>query len=320
MSKILLLGGSGYMGRVFKAALVNRNFQAITPSRAQVNYCDFEVLRQYIRKLGGIDFLINAAGFTGKPNVEQCEVRREETLQGNLLLPQMLSHLAAVENVRWLHISSGCIYQGDNGGKGFTEEDEPNFSFKYNNCSFYSGVKALAETYLREDSRCYVARLRIPFDENDGPRNYITKLLTYPKTYDNINSISHIGDFVQSSLELYERNCPTGIYNITNEGSISTREVVGMILEILKPDRKFDYFQNDEEFYSFAKTPRSNCLLNIDKLASVGLPMRPVREALREALENWMPAQALELTKAVKLNKRLGFGRKPLSGLQSKLN
>ena len=81
-----------------------------------------------------------------------------------------------------------------------------------------------------------------------------------------------------------------------------------------------EFLQQAWEFYSFAKTPRSNCLLNIDKLASVGLPMRPVREALREALENWMPAQALELTKAVKLNKRLGFGRKPLSGLQSKLN
>lgn len=290
MSKILLLGASGYMGGAFKAALAKRNFQAITPSRAQVNYCDFEVLRQYIRKLGGIDFLINAAGFTGKPNVEQCEVRREETLQGNLLLPQMLSHLAAVENVRWLHISSGCIYQGDNGGKGFTEEDEPNFSFKYNNCSFYSGVKAVAETYLREDSRCYVARLRIPFDENDGPRNYITKLLTYSKIYDNINSISHIGDFVQSSLELYERDCPTGIYNITNEGSISTREVVAMIQEILNPTREFEYFADDEEFYRVAKTPRSNCVLNVNKIASFGLPMRSVQDALKEAIENRVSA------------------------------
>jgi len=290
MSKILLLGASGYMGRAFKAALVRRNFQAITPSRAQVNYCDFEVLRQYIRKLGGIDFLINAAGFTGKPNVEQCEMRREETLQGNLLLPQMLSHLAAVENVRWLHISSGCIYQGDNGGKGFTEEDEPNFSFKYNNCSFYSGVKAVAEAYLREDSRCYVARLRIPFDENDGPRNYITKLLTYPKTYDNINSISHIGDFVKTCLNLYESDCPAGIYNITNEGGISTREVVTMIQKILNPNRGFDYFANDEEFYRVARTPRSNCVLNINKIASVGLLMRPVQDALNEAMEKWMPS------------------------------
>ena len=70
MSKILLLGASGNMGRAFKAALAKGNFQTLAPSRAQMNYCNFEVLRQYIRGLDGIDFLINAAGFTGKPNVE----------------------------------------------------------------------------------------------------------------------------------------------------------------------------------------------------------------------------------------------------------
>ena len=291
MSKILLLGASGYIGSSFGAELARRDCNFISLSRSKVNYCNFEILRQYIRELGGIDFLINAAGFAGKPNVEQCEVQREETLQGNLLLPQMLSHLAAAEDFRWLQIGSGCIYDGDNGGAGFTEEDEPNFSFKYDNCSFYSGVKAVSEAYLKEDPRCYVARLRIPFDEHDRPRNYIRKLLTYPKTYDNINSISHIGDFVRTSLDLYERDCPTGIYNITNEGSISTREVVAMIQKILNPDREFNYFVNDEEFYRTAKTPRSNCVLNVNKLATLGLPMRPVQDALKEAIENWVPAR-----------------------------
>ena len=191
MSKILLLGASGYMGGAFKAELVKRNYETLTPNRAKMNYCNFEVLRQYIKEQGGIDFLINAAGFTGKPNVEQCEIKREETLKGNLLLPQMLSYLSTVENFRWLQIGTGCIYDGDNDGNGFTEEDEPNFSFKYNNCSFYSGVKAVAEAYLNRDPRCYIARLRIPFDENDGPRNYITKLLTYQK-YTIMSTLYHI--------------------------------------------------------------------------------------------------------------------------------
>ena len=287
MSKILLLGASGYIGGAFKAELVKRNYETLTPNRANMNYCNFEVLRQYIQEQGGIDFLINAAGFTGKPNVEQCEIKRKETLEGNLLLPQMLSYLATVENFRWLQIGTGCIYDGDNDGNGYTEEDEPNFSFKHNNCSFYSGVKAVAEAYLKRDPRCYVARLRIPFDENDGPRNYITKLLTYPKIYDNINSISHIGDFIGTCLELYEKNCPTGVYNITNKGAISTRQVVNYINDILKPERKFEFFTNDEEFYRVAKTPRSNCILNIDKLNSLGIAIRPARDAVRDALINW---------------------------------
>ena len=129
--------------------------------------------------------------------------------------------------------------------------------------------------------------MRIPFDENDGPRNYITKLLTYPKIYDNINSISHIGDFIGTCLELYEKNCPTGVYNITNKGAISTRQVVNYINDILKPERKFEFFTNDEEFYRVAKTPRSNCILNIDKLNSLGIAIRPARDAVRDALINW---------------------------------
>lgn len=291
MKKAILLGASGFMGGYFARAMAGREMEVIPLARAQVNYCNYGALRDYIRELGGIDFLVNAAGFSGKPNVDQCEVQRVETLEGNLLLPQMLSHLAEAADFRWLQIGTGCIYDGDNGGSGFTEEDAPNFSFEHYNCSFYSGVKAVAEAAIKDDPRCHVARLRIPFDEVDNPRNYFTKLLTYPMTYDNINSISHIGDFVRTCLDLYERDCPAGVYNITNEGAVSTREVVGMIREILKPDREFEYFANDEEFYKVAKTPRSNCILNVEKLASVGLPMRPVQEALRDALESWIPAQ-----------------------------
>jgi len=287
MTRALLLGASGFMGGYFARAMAGRKMEVIPLSREKVDYCNYDVLRDHIRGLGGIDYLVNTAGFSGKPNVDQCEVQRVETLEGNLLLPQMLSHLSAAEGFRWLQIGTGCIYEGDKGGGGYTEEDPPNFSFKQNNCSFYSGVKAIAEAAIKDDPRCHVARMRIPFDEIDNPRNYLTKLLTYPMTYDNINSISHIGDFVRTSLDLYEQDCPAGVYNITNEGAVSTREVVAMIQEFLNPDREFEYYANDEEFYKVAKAPRSNCNLNVEKLASMGLPMRPVREALREALENW---------------------------------
>jgi len=288
MRKVLLLGGSGYMGKAFNKELVKREYQIYSPSLSHLNYCDFNTLQQYVESLGGIDFLINAAGFTGKPNVEQCELRRDETLKGNLILPQMLSHLAATNDFRWLQIGTGCIYEGDNNGNGYTEEDEPNFTFKYNNCSFYSGVKALAEEYLKKDNKCYIARLRIPFNNIDCPRNYISKLLTYQKTYNNVNSLSHTGDFTRVCMELYEQNCPTGIYNVTNEGGISTCEVVELIREILKPNRNFEFFENDEEFYRKAKTPRSNCVLNIKKIESIGIHIRPVKNALNDSLKNWV--------------------------------
>ena len=290
MKHILLLGATGYMGEAFARELARRDGRLTTLSRAQVDYTHFDVLRRYLREeMARVNFLINAAGFTGRPNVDQCEVEKDATIRGNLLLPQMLSHLAAVEDFLWLQISTGCIYEGDNGGRGFTEEDEPNFTFAHGHCSFYSGVKALAEASLKDDPRCYLCRARMPFDEFDGPRNYLTKLLTYPKIYDHTNSLTHRGDFVLTCLDLFEQQCLPGIYNVTNEGAVTTREVVALIEEILKPDREFEYFANDEEFYQFAQTPRSNCVLDVGKLAAAGLPPRPVREALRDALEHWVP-------------------------------
>ena len=34
--------------------------------------------------------------------------------------------------------------------------------------------------------------------------------------------------------------------------------------------------------------PRSNCVLDVSKLLSAGVPLRPVEEALIDSLQNWM--------------------------------
>ena len=69
---------------------------------------------------------------------------------------------------------------------GFTETDPPNFTFRDPPCSFYSGTKALGEEMWRRRlvPRCvgpasYIWRLRIPFDEFDNARNYLSKVQRY---------------------------------------------------------------------------------------------------------------------------------------------
>ena len=55
-------------------------------------------------------------------------------------------------------------------------------------------------------------------EERDNPRNYLSKLQTYPKLYQNWNSLSHLGDFVSACLQIWEANLPGGAYNIVNPG------------------------------------------------------------------------------------------------------
>ncbi len=75
---------------------------------------------------------------------------------------------------------------------------------------------------------------------------------------------------------------------MTNPGWVTTREVVAAIEQILKPNRRFEFWEDDEEFYRVAaKTPRSNCVLDVSKLLGAGVKIRPVREAIEDSLRQW---------------------------------
>ena len=305
------------MGQAFAQALRQRKLEFTAPVRSQVDYTRFESLLELLRQTKP-EFLINAAGYTGKPNVDTCEQAKADTLKGNTLFPQTVADACLVTGVPWGHVSSGCIFSGakiktgdgiriekdltqpelkellarqPHAIEGFTEQDEPNFTFRQPPCSFYSGTKALAEEAIVGIGQSYIWRLRIPFDEYDNPRNYLTKIQRYPKVYDNVNSISHRGDFVMACLDLWQGQAPFGIYNVTNPGFVTTRQVVEMIQRILQPNRSFEFWENDEEFYRFAaKTPRSNCVLDPSRLLAAGVRLRPVTEALEDALRHWQPA------------------------------
>ena len=159
-------------------------------SRSDVDYSNPAQLKEYLssRRPG---FLVNAAGFTGRPNVDACELQKTACLQGNAVLPGIIRDVCEDLRIPWGHVSSGCIYTGTRpDGYGFTEQDAPNFSFRQDNCSFYSGCKALGEEILLGAEQCYVWRLRIPFNHQNTPRNFLTKMIRYDRLLDATNSLS----------------------------------------------------------------------------------------------------------------------------------
>jgi len=311
---VILLGGSGYIGSAFAAELNKRQIPHQIVSRCTTDYTDFESLCRLLEKTKP-SFLINAAGSIGKPNVDACELARSEAVLGNVVLPQLISNACGISGVPWAQVSSGCIYSGAkilNDAKvriekdltlphvrkivedspssvlGYSEDDSPNFSFRESPCSFYSGTKALGEEVISKAKQTYIWRLRIPFDEHNDGRNYLTKLQRYDRVYDNVNSISHRQDFVRACLDLWGSGANFGTYNVTNPGFVTSRQVVEMIQNNLKVRRSFEFWKNDEEFYRLAASaPRSNCVLDTTKLLAAGVKMRPVVEALEESLLRW---------------------------------
>ena len=333
---ILLLGATGYLGRAFAAELRKRKIPFTPLTRRALDYTRFDILFNYLHKLKP-DFVINAAGYPGHPNIDGCETACAEAVQANTLLPQTLARVCYLTKTPWGHVSSGCIYSGariaNHRGlhverdlnlpetrhlfdlhpekfRGFTEKDEPNCSFRSPPCSFYSGTKALAEESLRWTEQCYIWRPRILFDEFNHPRNYLTKIQQYPKILDGINSYSHRGDFVHACLQLWERRAPFGAYNIVNPGSATARQIVAAVQRNLRTDRKYEFWASADEFYREAgRAPRNHNLLDPSKLLSTGIKIRSLREALEDSLKKWVSApqdtEWLDNTLGVAANKPL---------------
>lgn len=251
-----VLIGHGYVGTAIAKALT----EADIPYR-HASHNDW-----YADTIHG-ELIINAAGYLGYPNIDACEVNRRETIEGNILFP--LSIPGPV-----IHITTGCIYEGDNGGKGWSETDPPNFEK-----SFYSLTKLLAEEQLRYKPDTWILRIRQPFGAQEHKRNLLTKFKNYAKLFDVTNSISDIDDVADVVVHFINQRPTPGLYNVTNPGSISVKEIADM-LGIEK-----EWFTPDE-FKVSCPAPRSNCVLNTNKITSI-FPLRPVHQAIEEAIREY---------------------------------
>ena len=285
---IILLGGSGYVGNAFQNYFQKAGIDYRSVARSECDYTNKDALDQLLKEAKP-EFLINAAGYTGKPNVDACELHKAECLDGNAVLPGTIREVCESHKLPWGQVSSGCIYIGRReDGEGFTEDDTPNFSFRTNNCSFYSGSKALGEEVLEGAERCYVWRMRVPFNNENTPRNYLNKVINYDTLLDVENSISHLNEFVRCCTETYSKKAPFGIYNVTNTGFVTTREVADLIKTHLLPEKEFKFFSDEDEFMqTAAKTPRSSCVMDNSKLRSAGIEIREVHEAIVQSLQDW---------------------------------
>ncbi len=269
--KILILG-QGYVAHQFKDYYGDQ--AVISPHRVS----DKVALRAHLEEEKP-DVVINCIGKTGRPNVDWCEDHQEETHFANVDVPVMLAELCQELDLYLVHVGSGCIYTGDCEGEGFHESDPANFAGSY-----YSRTKVESEEALKAYPVLQL-RLRMPLDGKPDARNFITKILKYEKVISVPNSISVMKDFLQAADALIRKRA-TGIYNMTNPGAITHEEILDLYKEVVDPSFEYQLFSL-EELKKVTKAGRSNCVLSSDKLEAQGIHMRPIHEAVRDALEEY---------------------------------
>ncbi len=235
------------------------------------------------------DFIINAAGITGRPNVDWCETHKEETLRTNVIGTLNLADVAYLNNIHMTNLSTGCIYQYDekhpiNSGKGFTEEDEPNFKE-----SFYSKTKILLEKLILEYPNVLNLRVKMPVSDDLHPRSFVGKIIGYKKLINIPNSLCVLEDLLPIAIDMTVKKI-NGNYNFVNPGSLSHNEVLDLYKEYIEPNFKYENFSLEEQA-KILKVGRSNCELSAAKLLKEFPGIPNIKDSLKLLFERYKKNQ-----------------------------
>lgn len=231
------------------------------------------------------DAVVNAAGKTGRPNVDWCETHTIETLRSNVEGPMVLARACADAKVYLLHLASGCIFYGPSPAPGGWREDD-----HANPTAFYSRTKYAADLVLSRLEDVGIARLRMPIDARPGARNLITKLAAYRQVVDVENSVTVVDDLVAVVQGLVERRA-TGVFHATNPGTMRHRDLLALYRELVDPTHQVELIAEEELVTrGLAQKGRSNCVLSSERLDALGLTMRPVDVALRDCMTRYAAA------------------------------
>ncbi len=194
----LVYGGkTGWIGQKL-VTLLNEQDQIVYTGSARLE--NREALVQEITEIKP-DFIINAAGVTGVPNVDWCEDHQQETIRSNIIGALNLADIAFLHQIHMTNFGTGCIYEYDEehsieNNIGFVETDTPNFAG-----SFYSKTKLMLDKLLSSYPNVLNLRLRLPISSDLHPRNLITKITKYQKVVNVPNSMSVLDDLLPILLK-----------------------------------------------------------------------------------------------------------------------
>ncbi|GFZ06909.1 nucleotide-rhamnose synthase/epimerase-reductase [Actinidia rufa] len=223
--------------------------------------------------------VFNAAGVTGRPNVDWCESHKVETIRTNVVGTLTLADVCREKGLVLINYATGCIFEYDSehplkSGVGFKEEDTPNFIG-----SFYSKTKAMVEDLLKNYENVCTLRVRMPISSDlSNPRNFITKITRYEKVVDIPNSMTILDELLPISIEMAKRNL-TGIWNFTNPGVVSHNEILDVYRDYIDPNFTWKNFTLEEQAKVIV-APRSNNELDASKLKGEFPELLSIKESL----------------------------------------
>jgi len=204
---ILLLGSTGYVARPSPPNCAARG-TASSRSRARRSITPISPsLFDYVRKVKPA-FIINAAGYRGRPNVDACEDAREDTLFANTAAAADHRRVCSMTDTPWGTSPPAASTAGPSSFSRRTQNVEgaelrrcsPNArsasaATRMGRAQFC--LPAFALQFLQRhqgpggrshsrQGRVYIWRPGMPFNERSEPRNLLWRLQHYSRVYDGV--------------------------------------------------------------------------------------------------------------------------------------
>lgn len=272
----LVFGGkTGWIGQKIVTAIKEQGHVAIG---AESRLEDRQAVEQEIIDTKP-DFIINAAGVIGRPNVDWCEDHKQEVIRYNIIGALNLADLAYIHNIHMTNVGTGCIYNYDekhpqHSGIGFKEEEEPNFE-----AAFYCKTKIMLEKMFAVYPNVLNLRVRLPVASDFYRGNLIIKLTKYQKVVNIPNSITVLDDMVPLIPQMALKGL-TGVYNFVNPGVIHHNELLDLYKEYIDPTFTYQNFTLEEQS-KILKAARCYNELDDSKLLKEFPELLSVKDALK---------------------------------------
>lgn len=223
--QVLLIGGSGMLGRAWRELLIARGIAFVAPSHAELDVTDPAHLDAFINRPGML--VIHCAAWT---NVDGAETQPEAAEALNATAPAMLASRCAASRATLVHYSTDYVFDGSADMPWPTDAPrDPQ--------SVYGRTKAQGEEAI-EQSGCDCLILRTSWLYAPWGNNFVRTITRLGRSKPTLRVVSDQQGrptscqyLAQASLALIEKEA-RGIYHVADGGQCSWYEFACEIIRL----------------------------------------------------------------------------------------
>lgn len=283
--KVLIYGGNGWLASFFKDLFEEKGWNFVI-GKSRVDFEHLENLKEEISSQNPTHILsclgrTHGEGYSTIDYLEEPS-KLKDNLKDNLMAPIILGMECSMRDIHFTYIGTGCIFEYSDIftlENGVVEKDYPNFFG-----SAYSTTKGFTDSFFKSylSEKCLVLRIRMPVSKNPHSRNFISKILSYPKVCSIENSVTCIEDLFPYAVDMME-NKITGIFNFVNTGTISHSQIIDYYIINTNPTHLVQYTTENK---LNIKAKRSNIYLDNSKLCEL-YPIRTAVDVIMEIMKTF---------------------------------